>query len=45
MLQQFYRMDTYALGFAGTHVVWKTVAVVGIAHEDGGFYGGEGVAG
>ena len=32
------------MGLAGTNVVGKTVAVVGVAHEDGGLDGVEGIA-
>lgn len=35
---------TYALSLACANVVGKTVAVVGVAHEDGGLNGVEGVA-
>ena len=35
---------TYALSLACANVVGKTVAVVGVAHEDGGLDGVEGIA-
>ena len=44
MVRQCDRVITYALRLACSNVVGKTVAVVGVAHKDGGLNGVEGVA-